>query len=190
MLRNIFSHIIGIKIHNSLKYIGIYYMINTKINKRLVCVKKYISSTMEKTESRLTSEKDEQELKNLLQEVNIREKNLPEVPPKNVRVTSFGGRIRIEALFENHEKWLNKTITLGGWAKTLRLQGGGNIAFVEMNDGSSSKGIQVVVDKSISNFEKVVKEGIGSCFQIRGTVVASLGKKQAVRKYINIHLLF
>ena len=180
MLRNIYSNIIGLKNHNSLKYIRINFTKNSEINIRSVYIKKYISSTMETTQARLVSEKDEQELRTLLQELNIQEKNLPEVPPKSTRVTSFGGRIRIAALFENHEKWLGKTITLGGWAKTLRLQGGGNIAFVELNDGSSNKGIQTVVDKSISNFEKVVKEGIGSCFQIRGTVVPSLGKKQAV----------
>lgn len=182
MLRNIFTNIIGIKNHYSIKFIRINF---SKINIRSLCVKKYISSTMETTEPRLVSHKDEQELNKLLQELNVIENNLPEVPPKNVRVTGFGGRIRIAALFENHEKWLGKTITLGGWAKTLRLQGGGNIAFVELNDGSSNKGIQVVIDKSISNFDKVVKEGIGSCFQIRGTVVQSLGKKQAVRKFIN-----
>jgi len=180
MLRNVLINTFGKINHKYIKYIGLNITKYSKINKRSEYNKKYISYTMEKTESRLVGPKEEQELQTLLQELNIAEKNLPDVPPKNVRVTSFGGRIRITALFENHEKWIGKIITLGGWVKTLRLQGGGNIAFVELNDGSSNKGIQVVVDKGISNFEKVIKEGIGSCFQIKGTVVASLGKKQSV----------
>ena len=186
MLRNIFSNIIANKTHNSIKYIRKNITKYSKINIRSELVKKYISSTMETTNSRLVNQKDEQELKSLLEGLNIQEKNLPDVPSKSVRVTSFGGRIRIAALFENHEKWIGKIITLGGWVKTLRLQGGGSLAFVELNDGSSNKGIQLVVDKNLNNFEIVVKEGIGSCFQIRGSVVPSLGKKQAVNTYILI----
>lgn len=137
------------------------------------------------TTKRLASPEEEQEMKKLLQELKIEENNIPQVPPKNIKVTSFGGRVRVAALLSgDSDKWIGKIVTIGGWVKTLRLQGkGGEISFVEINDGSTIKGVQVVVNKTISNFANVIKEGIGSCFQVRGLVVKSIGSKQPVSKY-------
>ncbi len=145
--------------------------------------KKFISSKMEQVNKnvRLVSESEEQTLKALMNEMNIKDSNIPEVPAKSTKVTSFGGRIRVAALLASDgEKWIGKTLTIGGWVKTLRVQGGGDFSFIELNDGSSIKGVQVVVGKSVSNFAAVVKEGIGSCLQIRGAVVKSQGSKQLV----------
>jgi asparaginyl-tRNA synthetase len=71
-------------------------------------------------------------------------------------------------------------VTVGGWAKTLRSQGAGTLVFIELTDGSTIKGLQIVVDKEIANFKDIEKEGIGSCFQIRGLVVKSPGDKQPI----------
>ena len=146
--------------------------------------KKFISSKMEastQTPKRLASAEEEQNLKKLLQELNVTDSNMPEVTKKNIKVSSFGARIRISALLtQDAEKWIGKLITVGGWVKTMRIQGGGDFAFVELNDGSSIKGIQIVVNKTLENFAQVTKEGIGSCLQIRGVVVKSQGNKQPV----------
>jgi lysyl-tRNA synthetase class II len=148
--------------------------------------KKFISSKMEpttQTQNRLATSEEEQNLKKLLQELNISDSNMPEVPKKNIKVSSFGARIRVSALLaQDAEKWIGKLVTVGGWVKTMRIQGGGDFAFVELNDGSSIKGIQVVVHKTLSNFAQVTKEGIGSCLQIRGLVVKSQGNKQPVSR--------
>ena len=133
------------------------------------------------TPKRLASAEEEQNLKKLLQELNVTDSNMPEVTKKNIKVSSFGARIRISALLsQDAEKWIGKLITVGGWVKTMRIQGGGDFAFVELNDGSSIKGIQIVVNKTLENFAQVTKEGIGSCLQIRGVVVKSQGNKQPV----------
>lgn len=146
--------------------------------------KKFISSKMEpstQTPKRLASAEEEQNLKKLLQELNVTDSNMPEVTKKNIKVSSFGARIRVSALLsQDAEKWIGKLITVGGWVKTMRIQGGGDFAFVELNDGSSIKGIQIVVNKTLENFAHVIKEGIGSCLQIRGVVVKSQGNKQPV----------
>jgi hypothetical protein len=159
---------------------------NNKINLIKIAEnnKKFISSKMESkvnNNSRLASVEDEQELKKLMTELNITDSNMPEVHKKNIKTSSFGGRIRVGALLASDaEKWVGKVVTVGGWIKTLRVQGGGEFAFVELNDGSTIKGIQIVVNKSISNFAAVIKEGIGSCFQVKGLVVKSQGSKQPV----------
>jgi len=98
---------------------------------------------------------------------------------KGIRTATFAGRIRVAALLDKDaEKWIGKIITVGGWAKTNRNQG--KDAFFELTDGSSMKGIQIVVSKTVKNFEAVGKEGIGSCLQIKGLVVKSQGKGQLI----------
>jgi len=146
--------------------------------------KKYISYKMEhqiNTNKRLISDEAQEQLNKIIHELNITEHNMPQIEPKNIRVTSFGGRIRLAALVANDAmKWEGKVITVGGWVKTIRVQGGGEFSFIEINDGSTIKNIQIVVQKSISNFAEVNKEGIGSCFQIKGLVVKSPGSKQPI----------
>ena len=131
---------------------------------------------------RLTNESEEKNLREMMSSLGIQETNIPEVPKKNIKVTSFGGRIRVAALVASDaEKFIGKVITIGGWVKTIRVQGGGEFAFVEINDGSTIKGVQAVVKKTINNFPSIIKEGIGSCLQIRGLVVKSVGSKQIVK---------
>lgn len=158
--------------------LNINFNINQTINK------KYIFSKMEhlvNNNKRLTSTEDEANLKKILSELNIKDSNMPEVPKKELKVSSFGGRIKVSALVSaDANKWIDKTIIVGGWVKTLRVQGGGDFAFVELNDGSSIKNFQIVVNKSLSNFAAVIKEGIGSCFLVKGLVVKSQGNKQPV----------
>jgi asparaginyl-tRNA synthetase len=66
----------------------------------------------------------------------------------------------------------------------LRVQGGGDLIFLELNDGSTIKGLQIVVDKTIPNFAEIEKEGIGSCFQVKGTIVKSPGNKQPIEMLV------
>lgn len=101
-----------------------------------------------------------------------------------ILIPSFGGRIRITNLVGTEAtQFIGKIITVGGWARSVRLADGGNIAFVELNDGSSIKNFQVVVNKEVENFDALVKEGIGSCLQFKGDVVKSPGNKQPVNLY-------
>lgn len=157
-----------------------------KINfliKKSELFKKYISimETEAKNNDRLTNQSDEHNLKEMMSSLGIKETNIPEIPKKNIKVTSFGGRIRVAALVSSDaEKFIGKVITIGGWVKTIRVQGGGEFSFIEINDGSTIKGVQAVVKKTINNFASVIKEGIGSCLQIRGLVVKSVGSKQLV----------
>ena len=44
------------------------------------------------------------------------------------------------------------------------------LAKLDLNDGSTIKNFQIVVDKEVENFNDLLKEGIGSCIQIRGEI--------------------
>ena len=66
------------------------------------------------------------------------------VDKKHVPVASYGHRLRIAKLFDSHEEFMYKVITVAGWAKTVR-SGGKDFCFIEISDGSSLKGLQVRV---------------------------------------------
>ena len=129
----------------------------------------------------IVDKKEVDSLNNILKELNIEESNSPSAPTKPLRYTSFGGRVRIDALTSpGAEKWIGKTINVGGWVKSLREGGGKSFCFLDLNDGSTVKNFQIVVDKEVENFNDLLKEGIGSCIQLRGEIVKSPGNKQPI----------
>ncbi|MBS0627241.1 MAG: asparagine--tRNA ligase, partial [Verrucomicrobia bacterium] len=73
---------------------------------------------------------------------------------------------------------IGKTILLKGWAKTVRGQKG--LTFIELNDGSTLSGIQVVVDANVPNYEKILQDlSTGVSLQVEGILVESpAGHKQ------------
>ena len=65
-----------------------------------------------------------------------------------------------------------------GWVRTKR--GNREIAFIALNDGSTIKNIQIVVDKNQETEAILAKISTGSCIGVEGTLVESIGSGQAV----------
>lgn len=86
-------------------------------------------------------------------------------------------RVRVREIYAAPESRMNREITLCGWVKTLRDNK--QFAFIELNDGSYFKNIQVVVDNNLNNFDEVVRLGVGSGITVSGRLVESAGSKQA-----------
>ena len=85
-------------------------------------------------------------------------------------------RIEIRDLNKNYEKFKDKTITVCGWARTIRDSK--NIAFIELNDGAF-KSVQIVVERAkIENYDEIVKENVGASFKIVGKVILTPEAKQ------------
>ena len=59
----------------------------------------------------------------------------PKPAKKEVWEFGCGGRIRVAKLFDDHESYMYKIVTVGGWVKTARASGK-EFVFVEINDGS------------------------------------------------------
>lgn len=75
---------------------------------------------------------------------------------------------------------VGESVKVAGWVRTRRDSKGG-FSFVELNDGSSFAGLQVIVPGEIDNYEsEVLKLSIGSAVAIEGELVESPGKGQAV----------
>jgi len=87
---------------------------------------------------------------------------------------------RCRELYQSTADFMNKSVTLGGWIRTLRDNK--NLAFVELYDGSFFKSVQIVVDTELKpeglSFEEAVKLGVGACITVTGIVVESPGAKQ------------
>lgn len=70
-----------------------------------------------------------------------------------------------------------KDVTLQGWVKTNRNNG--TIGFIELNDGSAFKSIQVVYEKTkITNFVEVDKYRTGSAIEVHGILTLTPNNKQ------------
>ena len=71
-------------------------------------------------------------------------------------------------------------VELRGWVRTRRDSKAG-FSFINLHDGSSFDGIQVVADKALANYEcDVLKLGAGCSIAVQGTLVESQGKEQSV----------
>jgi len=67
-------------------------------------------------------------------------------------------------------------VHIKGWVKTRRDSKG--FSFIEVNDGSCLKNMQVVANDSLSNYEDVKKVQTGSAVAVSGKLVESPGSKQ------------
>ncbi len=75
----------------------------------------------------------------------------------------------IKQLFRQAESFGGKEVTVVGWVKSLRDQK--SFAFINLSDGSFFTPLQVVVDADkVSNYEEVVKQGVGAAFVVKGEV--------------------
>src|SRR3954464_12522151 len=71
----------------------------------------------------------------------------------------------------------NDAILLQGWVRTRR--DAKTFSFLELNDGSSLKGIQVIADSSLPNYAtEIAKAHTGASVEVRGKLVASQGQGQ------------
>lgn len=84
--------------------------------------------------------------------------------------------ITIKQLYRSEGEYLNKNITVSGWLKTKRTSK--NFGFIELNDGSFFRNLQVVFEDKLENFNEVSKLPAGSAVSIEGLLVESPGSKQ------------
>ncbi len=67
-------------------------------------------------------------------------------------------------------------ILLQGWVRTRRDAKA--FSFIELNDGSSLKGLQVIVDATLPDYAGVARAHTGASVEVRGKLVASKGAGQ------------
>ena len=86
--------------------------------------------------------------------------------------------IEIKQLYRNKDEYIDKKVKVAGWIRTSRMSK--NFGFIELNDGSFFKNMQIVIDEKLENFKEVGKLSISTSLLIEGTLVATQNAKQPV----------
>ncbi len=85
--------------------------------------------------------------------------------------------ISIKALFQNPPAVDVEKVTISGWVRTVRDSKA--FAFIELNDGTYFKNLQIVCeDGRTEDFKSVPRITLGSAIQVTGTLVLTPGMKQ------------
>lgn len=82
----------------------------------------------------------------------------------------------ISTIYADHKPLLNTTILLNGWVRTIRDSK--TFGFIELNDGSYLKNIQIVFEDKLDNFDKIARLGVGSAISVEGKLVPSQGRQE------------
>ena len=81
-------------------------------------------------------------------------------------------RLEIKNIYQSTQTYANKTVFVCGWVKTIRDSK--ELGFMEINDGSSFKGVQVVFEtKKVDNFKEIAKLNVGAAVCVTGTLVVT-----------------
>ena len=82
----------------------------------------------------------------------------------------------IKDLYRNKEKYDGKEITVSGWVRTLRDSK--TFGFIELNDGSFFKNLQIVFNDTLDNFKEIAKLTISSSIIVTGKLIITENAKQ------------
>ena len=85
-------------------------------------------------------------------------------------------KLIIKELYKNFKDYSDKEVTIEAWVKTVRTSK--NFGFIEINDGSFFKNVQVVFSESLSNFNEISKLTISSSIKVTGKLVITENAKQ------------
>ncbi len=86
-------------------------------------------------------------------------------------------RTEISKILTETEKFGDTTVTVCGWVRTIRNSK--SIAFVEINDGSCLRGLQLVLDKAtLENFDEIASQNVGAAISATGKIILTPNMKQ------------
>ena len=86
--------------------------------------------------------------------------------------------IDLSKLFLDSKEYLDKEITVQGWIRNHRKQK--EFGFIDFNDGTTFKSLQVVYDDKLANFDDIAKLHIGSAITVTGKVIKSPKEGQEI----------
>ncbi|NLH01372.1 MAG: asparagine--tRNA ligase, partial [Clostridiales bacterium] len=76
-------------------------------------------------------------------------------------------RTKISEIYAGASNFTNGEITVCGWVRTIRDMK--NFAFIDLNDGSSHKGIQVVFERgALENYDEIARQNVGAALIVKG----------------------
>ncbi len=79
-------------------------------------------------------------------------------------------------LMLSYNELAGQSVTIGGWIRTVRDSK--NFGFIELNDGTTFRNVQIVFDKTLENFDEVAKYPISTSLIITGEIILTPQAKQ------------
>lgn len=84
--------------------------------------------------------------------------------------------ITVKDLYKNTATYVGKEITIEGWVKTVRDSK--TFGFIELNDGTFFKNVQIVFNHTLENFAEICKLTISSSIKVVGNFILTENAKQ------------
>ncbi len=86
-------------------------------------------------------------------------------------------KTEIIKLYSDIKSFAEKSVTVCGWVRTIRVSK--SIAFLELNDGSSFKGLQVILEENkLANYKEITSQNVGAAVIIKGVIVETPEMRQ------------
>ena len=83
----------------------------------------------------------------------------------------------IREIYQNPEGFGGKSVTVGGWVRNLRDSKA--FGFIDLNDGSYFKSIQVVFERErVENYDAIAAQNVGAALVVTGILTLTPGAKQ------------
>jgi len=82
----------------------------------------------------------------------------------------------VRDIYQNTEQYGGKEVTVAGWVRSIRSSG--HLGFIDLNDGTFFKGIQVVFEEDLPNFTEVAGYHTGAALTVTGTLVLTPQARQ------------
>ncbi|HCL51388.1 MAG TPA: asparagine--tRNA ligase, partial [Clostridiaceae bacterium] len=89
----------------------------------------------------------------------------------------------VKSLYRDSQNYEGKEILISGWVRTIRSSKA--FGFIELNDGSFFKNVQIVFDEKIKNFKEIEKLPISTTLSVKGIVVLTPESKQPFEVHAN-----
>jgi len=85
--------------------------------------------------------------------------------------------VKAKELYQAPSAFEATEVTMRGWVRTVRDMKA--FGFIELNDGSCFKGVQIVFEEGrLSNFKDIVRQSVGAALVVTGTFKLTAGAKQ------------
>ena len=110
------------------------------------------------------------------QEIESGRRDAAEWRTRLLRMEECMDLVNIRDLFRSKDEYLDTTVTIGGWVRSLRNSK--NFGFIVVNDGTFFEPVQVVFSNVLENFEEVEKLNVGAAIIVTGKLVATPEMKQ------------
>lgn len=83
--------------------------------------------------------------------------------------------MKIRELMREADSYIDKEVKIEGWIRNSRFSK--NVGFIDLNDGSTFKNLQVVVGKEIENYDELDKQHLSASLCVEGKFVATGNNK-------------